>query len=210
MATIVDTLSSDRVGPEEFTAFIEIPKGSKMKYELDEETGLIAVDRVLSTSTAYPWNYGLIPRTVAPDGDPLDVLVISSEPIVPGALAKCRPIGIMRMVDSGDQDDKILAILPKDPMYNGYTDVAQLPRHLGEEVRHFFSVYKALEGKKTEAGAIEGPDAAVATIRSCMDAYAKKHRSNEGSCRPSSEDDVVFSSPGCDITRRGPGAYGKR
>ena len=175
MATIVDTLSSDRVRPEEFTAFIEIPKGSKMKYELDEETGLIAVDRVLSTSTAYPWNYGLIPRTVAPDGDPLDVLVISSEPIVPGALAKCRPIGIMRMVDSGDQDDKIFAILPKDPMYNGYTDVAQLPRHLGEKMRHFFSVYKALEGKKTEAGAIEGPDAAVATIRSCMDAYAKKH-----------------------------------
>lgn len=175
MATIVDTMSKDRVKPEEFVAFIEISKGSKMKYELDEETGLIAVDRILYTSTEYPWNYGLIPLTVAPDGDPLDVLVISSEPIVPGALAKCRPIGIMRMVDSGDQDDKVLAVLPKDPMYNGYTDIAQLPKHLGEEIQHFFSVYKALEGKKTETGAVEGPEAAKQTIRACMDAYAKKH-----------------------------------
>ncbi len=175
MATIVDTMSKDRVKPEEFVAFIEISKGSKMKYELDEETGLIAVDRILYTSTEYPWNYGLIPLTVAPDGDPLDVLVISSEPIVPGALAKCRPIGIMRMVDSGDQDDKVLAVLPKDPMYSGYTDIAQLPKHLGEEIQHFFSVYKALEGKKTETGAIEGPEAARQTIKACMDAYAKKH-----------------------------------
>ena len=117
MANIVDTMSKDRVKPEEFTAFIEISKGSKMKYELDEETGLIAVDRILSTSTAYPWNYGLIPLTVAPDGDPLDVLVISSEPIIPGALAKCRPIGIMRMVDSGDQDDKVLAVLGDEPKF---------------------------------------------------------------------------------------------
>ena len=175
MANIVDTMSKDRVKPEEFTAFIEISKGSKMKYELDEETGLIAVDRILSTSTAYPWNYGLIPLTVAPDGDPLDVLVISSEPIIPGALAKCRPIGIMRMVDSGDQDDKVLAVLPKDPMYKEYTDIAHLPKHLGEEIQHFFNVYKALEGKKTETGAIEGPEAAKQTIQACMDAYAKKH-----------------------------------
>ena len=168
-------MSDSRISPEEFVAFIEISKGSKMKYEIDEESGLIAVDRILSTSTAYPWNYGLIPKTIALDGDPLDVLVISSEPIVPGALAKCRPIGIMRMVDSGDQDDKVLAVLPKDPMYKEYTDIAQLPKHLGEEIQHFFSVYKALEGKKTETGAIEGPEAAKKTIAACMDAYAKKH-----------------------------------
>ncbi|AGI47920.1 Inorganic pyrophosphatase [Thermoplasmatales archaeon BRNA1] len=174
MANIVDTMSADRVKPEEFVAFIEISKGSKMKYELDEETGLIAVDRILSTSTQYPWNYGLIPLTLALDGDPLDVLVISSEPIIPGALAKCRPIGIMRMVDSGDQDDKVLAVLPKDPMYKEITDIAQLPKHLGEEIQHFFTVYKALEGKKTEAGIIEGPEAARKTIQACMDAYKKK------------------------------------
>ncbi|MCQ2070449.1 MAG: inorganic diphosphatase [archaeon] len=174
MSNIVDTMAAERVTPEEFVAFIEITKGSKMKYELDEETGLIAVDRILSTSTEYPWNYGLIPRTLALDGDPLDVLVISSVPIIPGALAKCRPIGVMRMVDSGDQDDKILAVLPKDPAYKGYTDIAQLPEHIGKEIQHFFSVYKALEGKKTETGAIEGPEAAKATIAACIEAYKAK------------------------------------
>jgi inorganic pyrophosphatase len=175
MASIVDTMSDSRISPEEFVAFIEISKGSKMKYEIDEESGLIAVDRILSTSTAYPWNYGLIPKTIALDGDPLDVLVISSEPIVPGALAKCRPIGVMRMVDSGDQDDKILCVMPKDPMYKGYTDIAQLPEHLGKEIQHFFTVYKALEGKKTEVGAIEGPEAAKATVKACIEAYKAKH-----------------------------------
>lgn len=175
MASIVDTMPKDRVKPEEFTAFIEISKGSKMKYELDKETGLIAVDRILYTSTQYPWSYGLIPLTVAPDGDPLDVIVISSEPIMPGALAKCKPIGIMRMIDSGDQDDKVIAVMPKDPAYKDFTDIAQLPKHVGEEIQHFFSVYKALEGKKTQTGAIEGPEAAKKTIQDCMDAYAKTH-----------------------------------
>ncbi len=175
MASIVDTMSDSRISPEEFVAFIEISKGSKMKYEIDEESGLIAVDRILSTSTAYPWNYGLIPKTIALDGDPLDVLVISSEPILPGALAKCRPIGVMRMVDSGDQDDKIICVMPKDPMYKGYTDIAQLPEHLGKEIQHFFTVYKALEGKKTEVGAIEGPEAAKATVKACIEAYKAKH-----------------------------------
>lgn len=175
MANIVDTMSDSRISPEEFVAFIEISKGSKMKYEIDEESGLIAVDRILSTSTAYPWNYGLVPRTVAPDGDPLDVLVISSEPIIPGALAKCRPIGVMRMVDSGDQDDKILCVMPKDPVYKGYTDIAQLPEHIGKEIQHFFSVYKALEGKKTEVGGIEGPEAAKQTVKACIEAYKAKH-----------------------------------
>lgn len=174
MSNIVDTMDPKRVQPEEFTAFIEISKGSKMKYEVDEETGLIAVDRILSTSTAYPWNYGLLPRTLALDGDPLDVLVISSEPIIPGALAKCRPIGVMRMVDSGDQDDKILAVMPKDPTYKEYTDIAQLPKHIGEEIQHFFSVYKALEGKKTEVGKIEGPEAAKKLIADCLAAYKAK------------------------------------
>lgn len=171
MSNIVDTMDPDRVRPEEFTAFIEISKGSKMKYEIDEESGLIAVDRILSTSMAYPWNYGLLPRTLAPDGDPLDVLVISSEPIIPGALAKCRPIGVMRMMDSGDRDDKILAVMPKDPVFKGYTDIAQLPKHIGEEIQHFFSAYKALEGKKTEVGGIEGPGAAMKLIAECLEAY---------------------------------------
>lgn len=172
MASIVDTMNPERVKPEEFTAFIEISKGSKMKYELDKETGLIAVDRILHTSTQYPWNYGLLPLTLAADGDPLDVLVISSEPIIPGALAKCRPIGVMRMIDSGEQDDKIIAVMPKDPICNGITEVSQLPEHIGKEIQHFFSVYKALEGKKTESGEIEGSEAAKKLIQDCLDAYS--------------------------------------
>lgn len=175
MPSIVDTMDVSRVTPEEFVAYIEITKGSKMKYEIDEDTGLIAVDRILSGSTVYPWNYGLLPRTLALDGDPLDVLVISSVPIISGALAKCRPIGVMRMVDSGDQDDKILAVMPKDPMFKGFTDIAQLPEHVGKEIQHFFTVYKNLEGKKTEVGAIEGPEAAKKLIAECLEAYAKKH-----------------------------------
>jgi inorganic pyrophosphatase len=171
---ILHDISPKEINCESFTAVIEIPKGSKVKYVLDKSTGLLRMDRILYTSTHYPSNYGFIPRTHADDGDPLDVLVISSEPIIPGALAKCRPIGVMRMVDSGDQDDKILCVLPKDPVYKGITDIAQLPEHIGKEIQHFFSVYKALEGKKTEVGAIEGPEAAKATVKACIEAYKKK------------------------------------
>ena len=140
MPSIVDTMSDDRISPEEFVAFIEISKGSKMKYEVDEETGLIAVDRILSTSTAYPWNYGLIPRTIALDGDPLDVLVLCSETLVPLSLVDCYPIGVIRMLDNGHRDDKIIAIPFDDPNYNAYMDIEQLPKHVFDEMTHFFTV----------------------------------------------------------------------
>ena len=174
MSNIVDTMDPSRVTPDEFVAFIEISKGSKMKYEVDEETGLLAVDRILNSSVNYPWNYGLLPRTLALDGDPLDVLVISSEPIQAGALAKCRPIGVMKMIDSGDQDDKILAVMPKDPFFKGFTDIAQLPEHVGKEIQEFFRTYKALEGKKTEVGEILGPAEAKKLIAECLELYKKK------------------------------------
>ena len=125
------------ITPEDFTALIEIPMGSKCKYELDKETGLIKLDRVLYTSTHYPQNYGFIPRTYADDSDPLDVLVIMSTPVYPMTLIRCYPIGVMRMVDAGDLDDKIIAIPFSDPTYREVTSLDGLPSHVFDEIMHF-------------------------------------------------------------------------
>lgn len=141
-------ISPDRITKTSFDAVIEISKGSKMKYELDKETGLLRLDRVLYTSTHYPANYGFIPRTYAKDNDPLDVLVLCSEQIEPMALVKCYPIGVITMLDNGFPDDKIISIPFDDPMYNSYTDITQLPAHISDEMKHFFSVYKTLENKR--------------------------------------------------------------
>ena len=140
-----------RITRSSFDAVIEISKGSKMKYELDKETGMLHLDRVLHTSTHYPANYGFIPRTYALDNDPLDVLVLCSEQIEPMALVKCYPIGVISMLDNGAPDDKIIAIPVGDPTYNGYSDISQLPKHVFDEMIHFFSVYKTLENKETES-----------------------------------------------------------
>ena len=138
-----------RITIDRFDSVIEISKGSKMKYELDKQTGLLRLDRVLHTSTHYPANYGFIPRTFALDNDPLDVLVLCSEKIEPMALVECYPIGVISMLDGGDPDDKIIAIHTGDPTYNGYSDISQLPKHIFDEMLHFFSVYKMLENKTT-------------------------------------------------------------
>lgn len=161
----------DRITKEDFLAVIEIPKGSKMKYELDKDTGLLRLDRVLYTSTHYPSNYGFIPRTYAEDGDPLDVLVLCSEAIYSLALVKCYPIGVISMLDNGAKDDKIIAIPFDDPTYNSYRDISELPRHIFEEMSHFFSVYKALEGKETAIDEIKDRVAAVEIIENCIDRY---------------------------------------
>ena len=142
-------MSEERISPEKFSAIIEIEKGGKNKYELDKETGLIMLDRILYTSTHYPANYGFIPKTFADDNDPLDVLVLCSEQIEPMALVRCYPIGVISMVDGGHADDKIIAIPFGDPTYNEYKDISQLPKHIFDEMRHFFTVYKELENKTT-------------------------------------------------------------
>lgn len=130
-------ISPKRISAEDFVAVIEIPKGSKIKYELDKETGLIKLDRILYTSTHYPANYGLIPRTYADDGDPLDVLLLCSETLYPMTLVRCYPIGVIRMIDSGRHDDKIIAIPFDDPTYNTYKDIDELPKHIFDEMIHF-------------------------------------------------------------------------
>jgi inorganic pyrophosphatase len=145
-------LSPGRTPPEEVTAVVEIPRGSRNKYELDKKSGLFRLDRVLFSAVHYPGDYGLIPRTLAEDGDPLDILVIVNEPTFPGCQIDCRPIGVLKLLDRGEPDDKILAVPSNDPFYGEYFDIADLPGHYLREVEHFFHIYKDLEGKRVEVG----------------------------------------------------------
>ncbi len=175
MKNRIDKISPSRIAPGDFVALIEISKGSKKKYELDKETGYIMLDRVLYTSTHYPANYGLIPRTLAADGDHLDVLVLCSEPIETNCLVRCYPIGVIVMTDQQFLDEKIIAIPINDPEYNTYTNINQLPKHKMDEMVHFFSVYKQLEGKETAFQQIEGPEEAKKIIASYMHAFFKEN-----------------------------------
>lgn len=143
-------INSERIKPNDFVVCIEIEAGSKNKYELDKETGLIILDRVLYTSTHYPLNYGFIPLTYCGDHDPLDVFVLCSQPIEKMSLVRCFPIGVINMRDRDEEDQKIIAIPFGDPQYNGYRDISELPVHILEELRHFLTVYKQLENKRVE------------------------------------------------------------
>lgn len=152
-------------------ACIEIPKGGKNKYEMDKETGLLCLDRVLYTSTHYPANYGFIPRTYASDNDPLDVLVLCQESIVPMTLVRCYPIGVVKMIDNEQEDEKIIAIPFNDPSLTVYSDITQLPKHTFDEISHFFRVYKSLEGKETVVNEVQGAEAAMEIIAKSIDRY---------------------------------------
>ena len=171
MSNIWHDISPKRITAESFVCVIEISKGSKKKYELDKETGLIMLDRILYTSTHYPANYGFIPRTYGDDGDPLDVLLVCSEPLEPMCLVKAYPIGMISMIDNGRSDEKIIAIPFDDPNYNMYTEIDQLPTHVFAEMRHFFQVYKNLENKTTAVNEVSGREAAIKTINSALDSY---------------------------------------
>ena len=168
-------IEPERISRKQFDAVIEISKGSKMKYELDKETGMLRLDRVLYTSTHYPANYGFIPLTYAEDNDPLDVLVLCSEQIEPMALVKCYPIGVISMLDSGLPDDKIIAIPFNDPTYNSYKDISQLPQHIFDEMTHFFSVYKTLENKETVIDEAKGVLEAITIIEESIALYNEKY-----------------------------------
>ncbi len=161
------------ISKDNFTAVIEIPKGGKNKYELDKETGLLRLDRVLYTSTHYPASYGFIPRTFADDDDPLDVLVICAEPINPMTLVQVYPIGVMRMLDGGKNDDKIIAIPFSDPSYNTIKDISDLPHHIFEEMVHFFKVYKQLENKETAVRDLFGHVEALEIIQTSIERYER-------------------------------------
>jgi len=131
--------------PDMVNAFIECPMRSKIKYELDKRNGILHISRVLHSAVHYPSNYGFIPQTYCRDHDPLDVLVLSQEPVVPGCVMKARPIGMLPMHDSGQEDIKVIAVHADDPIFASYTDISQLPPHTLREIRHFFEIYKELE-----------------------------------------------------------------
>ena len=171
MNNIWHDMNPKRIMPEDFVAVIEISKGSKNKYELDKETGYIMLDRILYTSTRYPSNYGFIPRTYGDDEDPLDVLVLSSEQLAPLTLVRCYPIGVITMKDNGKFDEKIIAIPFNDPTYNGYKDISEIPSHVFDEMKHFFSVYKTLEDKETVVNEVENREKAVEVIKACLSNY---------------------------------------
>ena len=164
-------IESSRIKPEEFIAVVEISKGSKQKYEMDKKTGLLRLDRILYTSTHYPANYGFIPHTLAADNDPLDVLILCSESLIPMSLVKCYPIGVIIMNDNGDVDEKIIAIPDTDPNYNTYKSINDLPQHIFDEMRHFFSVYKQLENKHTSVDVASDKEEAIKIIETAMESY---------------------------------------
>ena len=165
-------ISPKRIKADDFFAVIEITKGGNAKYEMDKETGLLRLDRVLYTSTHYPANYGFIPRTYANDGDPLDVLVLCSENIIPMSLVRCYPIGVIVMDDGGSKDEKIIAIPFDDPTYNNYMDISELPGHIFDEMQHFFTVYKQLENEQsTQIGEVKDHEEAKTIIASCLERY---------------------------------------
>ena len=154
-----------------FRAVIEIPKGSKVKYELDKRTGLLWLDRVLHSAVHYPANYGFLPRTFCDDDDPLDVLVLGQEPVVPLCILRARAIGVITMRDEKGQDDKIIAVHVDDPEYEHYTDIAQLPPHRLKELQRFFLDYKVLEQKTVNIENLQGPAEATAVIRDAIALY---------------------------------------
>lgn len=174
MHNIWHDVSPERITPEDFLCVIEISKGSKKKYELDKQTGYIILDRILYTSTHYPANYGFIPRTLGDDGDPLDVLLLCSEALEPLTLCRAYPIGMISMIDNGKNDEKIIAVPFEDPNYNNIRDISQLAPHIFEEMRHFFSVYKNLEGKETAVKEVSSREEAASTVEKSLAAYSQK------------------------------------
>ena len=167
-------INMERIKPNDFLSVIEITKGGKNKYELDKETGMLKLDRVLYTATHYPANYGFIPRTYAEDNDPLDVLVLCQENIDPMTLVECYPIGVINMIDSEENDEKIIAIAKKDPFLNMYNDIEEIPAHISSEIMHFFEVYKQLENKQTVVEKVLGRKEAEETIRKAIERYNSK------------------------------------
>ncbi|THU50046.1 hypothetical protein C4D60_Mb06t15950 [Musa balbisiana] len=151
---------------------VEITRGSKVKYELDKKTGLIKVDRVLYSSVVYPHNYGFIPRTLCEDNDPMDVLVIMQEPVIPGCFLRAKAIGLMPMIDQGEKDDKIIAVCADDPEYKHYNDIKELPPHRLAEIRRFFEDYKKNENKEVAVNDFLPASSAYEAIQHSMDLYA--------------------------------------
>ena len=160
--------------PQIVNALIEIPQGSRTKYEIDKETGLLKLDRVIYSSFHYPVNYGFIPQTLGLDGDPLDILVLCSQSIQPLCLVQATVIGNMQMIDTGEEDDKIIAVALKDPSVNHISDINELPRHFISELRNYFEQYKVLENKEVQIEEFQDKEAAYNIIKDSIELYKQK------------------------------------
>ena len=160
--------------PDEFNVVIEVAKNSKVKYEMDKETGLLSVDRILYSSMIYPENYGFVPRTLAEDGDPLDVLVLMQTPVQPMSVLTVRPVGYLPMTDDGEEDDNLVCVHVDDPQYAHIAQLADFGAHRIEEIQQFFREYKNLEGKEVEVGEPDGRERAVAAVKKGIRLYEEK------------------------------------
>tara|TARA_Y100000310_G_C20390061_1_gene672299 strand:- start:158 stop:697 length:540 start_codon:yes stop_codon:yes gene_type:complete len=160
--------------PEEFNVIIEIPRGSANKYEVDKETGLIKLDRVSYSAMYYPMDYGFAPQTYWPDKDPLDVLVMTTHPLVPGLLVAVRPIAGIEMIDDGDEDDKIITVPVEDPRFKEFQDLDDLPSHTKDELKHFYETYKELQGKKVVVKSFYGKKTAMTKVKRAVKLYKDK------------------------------------
>lgn len=149
-------ISPGENAPEIVTAFIEVPKHSMLKYELDKDTGFIKLDRVLYSAVHYPGDYGFIPQTLSEDGDPTDIIIISNFAVVPGTILRARPIGVLEMIDEDERDEKIIAVPADDPRFDKRKDISDFSEHVILEIKHFFETYKELQGKKVEIRSIKG------------------------------------------------------
>lgn len=167
-------ISSGKDVPEVINVIIEIPKGSKNKYEIDKETGMIALDRAMHTSQDYPFDYGFVPQTHWDDGDALDVVLLTTFPLAPSILVKARPVAIMHMVDGGDADEKIIAVPKDDPRWDEVKDLSDVNKHTLKEIEHFFLTYKKLQNKSVEVNGFEGADKAKEAIVRSIELYKQK------------------------------------
>ena len=160
--------------PDSITTIIEINKGSKNKYEIDKESGLIALDRVSHTSQDFPFDYGFIPQTLWDDGDPMDVIVLTTYPLFPGLLVRVRPVAIMNMIDGGDSDDKVIAVPAEDPRWTNIKDLADINPHTLKEIEHFYSTYKQLQNKVVKVNGFKGKKEVEAAFKRGVQLYQDK------------------------------------
>jgi inorganic pyrophosphatase len=156
---------------DEMNVIIEIPKFSKNKYEIDKETGIIALDRVMHTAQDYPFDYGFVPQTLFDDGDALDVVLITTYPLAPGILVKARPVAIMEMIDGGERDDKVVAVPVDDPRFDEIKDLENLNKHFMKEMSHFFETYKKVQKKEVSVGKWHGAEKAKEAFQKSCEAY---------------------------------------
>lgn len=160
--------------PNLINVIVEIPKGSKNKYEIDKENGLIKLDRAMKSAQDYPFDYGFVPQSLWDDGDALDVVLLTTYPLFPGILVEARPVAVMRMIDGGEGDDKIIAVPKNDPRWEDVADLSDLNKHTVKEIQHFFETYKTIDGKKVEITGVEDRAAAYEAVKKGLSLYAEK------------------------------------